>query len=91
MVTLLTSDGKEYVGVNHWPRAWWYRTKENPNVKVTKDGETKDYTATTVSGDEHDRVESDNPASLTFKFLTGFPPRYFVRLDPVIAESGTDG
>ena len=83
VVTLLTSDGKEYVGVNHWPRAWWYRTKENPKVKVTRDGETKDYTATTISGDEHDRVETDNPASLTFKILTGFPPRYFIRLDPV--------
>ncbi len=83
VVSLLTSDDQKYVGVNHWPRAWWERTKANPNVKVTEDGETKPYTATTVSGAEHDRVEADNPHTLLFKVLTGFPPRYFVRLDPV--------
>ena len=82
VVTLLTSDGKEYVGVNHWPRAWWYRTLDNPNVLVTKDADPMPYTATTVDGAEHDRVEADNPAPLSFRILTGFPPRYFVRLDP---------
>jgi len=27
-------------------------------------------------------VQRDNPVPLAFRFLTGFPPRYFVRLDP---------
>lgn len=83
VLSLLTSNGKEYVAVNHWPRAWWYRTKENPNVRMTKDGETRDYVAVTVSGAEHDRVQADNPIPLTMRFLMGFAPRYFVRLDPV--------
>lgn len=87
VVSLLTSGGKKYVGVNHWPRAWWKRTKANPNVKVTENGEAKPHIATTISGAEHEQVEADNPSSLTFRILTGFPPRYFVRLDPVEKES----
>lgn len=87
VVTMLESDGKEYVAVNHWPRAWWYRTKSNPNIEVTRDGETKPYTAVQVSGAEHDQVQADNPTGLTFRILTGFPPRYFVRLDPRASET----
>ncbi len=82
VLTLLTSDGKKYVAVNHWPRAWWQRTKDNPDVEMTQNGETKAYTAVQVEGAEHDQVQLDNPTSLTFRILTGFPPRYFVRLDP---------
>ncbi len=82
VVTLLTSQEKWYVGVNHWPRAWWRRTLENPNVLVTKDGVTEPYTATTVEGAEHDQVAADNPMPIHMRALMGFPPRYFVRLDP---------
>ncbi|MCY3821855.1 MAG: nitroreductase/quinone reductase family protein [Gammaproteobacteria bacterium] len=84
----LESDGKTYVAVNHWPRAWYGRVKENPNVKITRDGETEDHLAIPVSGEEHDRVAGDNPVGIGFRVITGFAPRYFVRLDPV--ESGED-
>ena len=79
----LESDGKSYVAVNHWPRAWYGRVKENPNVKITRDGETEDYLAIPVSGEEHDRVARDNPVGVGFRVITGFAPRHFVRLDPV--------
>ena len=78
----LESDGRSYVAVNHWPRAWYRRVLDNPNVKITRDGETEDYVAILVSGEEHARVAQDNPAGIVFRLLTGFPPRYFVRLDP---------
>ena len=84
----LKSDGKSYVAVNHWPRAWYGRVKENPNVKITRDGETEDHLAIPVSGEEHDRVAEDNPVGIGFRVITGFAPRYFVRLDPV--EPGED-
>ena len=32
--------------------------------------------------EEHDRVNSENSTGMVFRMLTGFPPRYFVRLDP---------
>ena len=72
VASLLTSAGNEYVAVNHWPRAWYGRLEEIPRIGVTR----------IVSGAEHDRVQADNPTPLAFRLLTGFPPRYFVRLDP---------
>ena len=35
-----------------------------------------------VSGAEHARVDAEHRLPLVFRILTGFPPRYFVRLDP---------
>lgn len=82
VVTKLTSDDKLYVATNHWPRAWYRRALENPNVRITMDGETRDYRAVPVTGAEHERVDADNRLPLPFRIVTGFPPRYFVRLDP---------
>ena len=81
VVSLLQSDDRLYVAANHWPRAWYERARENPDVQVTLDGDKGDYRAVPVTGAEHDRVESDNSLGLFFRILTGFPPRYFVRLD----------
>ena len=82
VVSRLASDGKLYVAANHWPRAWYRRALENPQVQATIDGAKADYTAVPVAGAEHDRVNADNPLPVVFRILTGFPPRYFVRLDP---------
>jgi hypothetical protein len=82
VVSRLTSDGHLYVAANHWPRAWYHRALKNPKVQATLDGKKGDYTAVPVTGAEHDRVEADNGVGLIFRIVTGFPPRYFVRLDP---------
>lgn len=82
VVAQLQSGGNLYIAANHWPRAWYHQALENPNVFVTIDDERKPYTAVPVDGAEHDRVDSDNPLGIGFRILTGFPPRYFVRLDP---------
>ena len=81
VVTRLESAGKLYVAANHWPRAWYERALQNADVRVAIDGEQRDYLAVSVSGAEHDRVDSDNSLPLAFRVLTGFPPRYFLRLD----------
>ena len=78
----LETDGRLYVSANHWPRAWFDRALENPEVEASVDGERGSYLAVRVSGEEHDRVDADDPLPLPFRILTGFPPRYFVRLDP---------
>ena len=78
----LESNGQIYVAANHWPRAWYNQALANANVQATVDGEKGDYLAVPVSGEEHDRVEGENSAGVIFRILTGFPPRYFVRLDP---------
>jgi hypothetical protein len=81
VVSKLASEGKLYVAANHWPRAWYRRALENPDVQATMDGVKGDYKAVPVSGAEHDAVNDANKLPIFFRFLTGFPPRYFVRLD----------
>ena len=82
----LHSDGRLYVAVNHWPRAWYRRALANPGVQVTRNGATRDYRAVPVTSGEYARIESEYPRPLAFLLLTGFPPRQFVRLD----EAGGD-
>jgi hypothetical protein len=82
VVSRLESDGHLYVATNHWPRAWYKRALAHPEVQATLDGEKRDYRAVPVTGAEHDRVEREHPLGVAFRILTGFPPRYFVRLDP---------
>jgi hypothetical protein len=82
VVARLESGGQLYVAANHWPRAWYRRALENPDVQATLDGEKRDYRAVPVTGLEHDRVDSENSLGVGFRILTGFPPRIFLRLDP---------
>ncbi len=82
VVSRLESDGQLYLAANHWPRAWYKRALENPEVQITLDSEKGDYRAVPVTGVEHDRVNGENSLGVVFRILTGFPPRYFVRLEP---------
>lgn len=81
----LDSGGEFYVAVNHWPRAWYRRLLENPQVRITRNDETRDYQAVRVSGEEAAQVESEYPRGIVMGILMGFAPRYFVRLDPMDA------
>ena len=71
-----------YVAVNHWPRAWYRRAVANPSVQVTRDGATGDYMAVEVVDEEHDRVAATHPIPAVARFLMGYAPRRFLRLDP---------
>ncbi|MBT5332779.1 MAG: hypothetical protein HOL49_02190 [Gammaproteobacteria bacterium] len=82
VVSRIDSADQLYVAANHWPRAWYRQTLALPNVSVTAGNATAEYLAVPVEGAEHDRVDADHPLPLSFRILTGFPPRYFIRLDP---------
>ena len=82
VVSRLESDGQIYVAANHWPRAWYNRLLQKPEVQATLDGKARDYLAVPIAGEEHDRVNSENSLGPIFRILTGFPPRLLVRLDP---------
>ena len=82
VVSRLESDSQLYVAANHWPRAWYTRALDNPEVEATINGVRGSYLAVPVMGAEHERVQAANPLGPFFRILTGFPPRYFVRLDP---------
>ncbi|GIT22070.1 MAG: hypothetical protein CM1200mP40_17520 [Gammaproteobacteria bacterium] len=82
VLSRLERDGDTYVAVNHWPRAWARRIQRNPDVQITFEGETRNYTAIRLVGAEHEQASIDFAVPFAFKFLTGFPPRYFFRFDP---------
>jgi hypothetical protein len=82
VVARLESGGQLFVAVNHWPRAWYRRTLENPNVQVTLDGDRGDYLAVRTADEEYDRVNDEHGIGFVFRFLTGFPRRHILRLDP---------
>ncbi len=81
VVSRLDSDGQLYVAANHWPRAWYRQALRNPEVQVTIDGKREEYRAVPVSPTEHDRLMVEHGHGIVFRILTGFPPRYFLRLD----------
>jgi hypothetical protein len=82
VLSRIVSNDQLYVAANHWPRAWYHQALQNPDVLVEMDGGRSAYVAVPVAGEEHRRVDADHPLGLGIRFLTGFPPRYFVRLDP---------
>lgn len=82
VVARLESGDQLFVAANHWPRAWYREALANPIVQVSSERERGSFIAVPIEGIEHDRVNADNPLGLMFRMLTGFPPRYFLRLDP---------
>ncbi len=77
----IESSDQLYVAANHWPRAWYNNALENRNVQVDLGEGKKDYLVVPIEDDEQGRVDSENSLPLVFKILTGFPPRYIIRLD----------
>ena len=82
VLTPIDDDGQLFVAANHWPRAWYHRALENPEVSVTRNGETTDYRAVPVSEDERERLLDESGFPLVAYVFTGFAPRQFLRLDP---------
>jgi hypothetical protein len=79
----LEGGGRIYVASNHWLRGWYHAALANPSVQMTFGGETGDYKAVPVTDDEEfRRIDDANARPFLFKVLTGFPPRYLIRLDP---------
>jgi hypothetical protein len=79
----LDDNGRTFVSANHWPRAWYREALANPDVQVTIDGVRGDYRAVPIEdASEHERLDQAFAHPFAFRFITGFPPRYFLRLDP---------
>ena len=77
-------DGRNYIAANHWPRAWYNQALANPNVEVKLPGEDsfENYLAVPLEGSEEEHIREVYSFGFEFRFRTGFPPRYFLRLDP---------
>jgi len=77
-------DGENYIAANHWPRSWYRQALNNPNVEVKMPGTEnfQTYLAIPLEGAEEERIREIYAFGFEFRFRTGFPPRYFLRLDP---------
>ena len=82
VVRLVEIDGKPYIAANHWPRAWYHQALANPAIEVDFGDGFLPYTAVALEGEEDAMVRQIYTVNFNFKFRTGFPPRYFMRLDP---------
>ena len=82
VVSRLDSGGKLYVSANHWPRAWYRQALANPDVEATIDGAKAAYRTVPVEGEEADRIDAEHPHPAWFRFMTGYPPRKIVLLEP---------
>jgi hypothetical protein len=78
----LDSNDELFVAVNQWPRACYRRALENPNVQVRLAAQRGDYLAVPATDEEHDRLQREHNTGILFRFMMGFAPRYFVRLEP---------
>ena len=75
-----------YLSSNHWFRKWYHTVLENPALEVERAGEQGQYIAVPVKGEEHLEVAREYSAGFVLKFLCGFAPQRFLRLDPKSAE-----
>lgn len=83
VLSAIDDEGTLYVAANHWPRSWFNDVKQNPQVTITRNGESAEYMAVPVSDEEHERLHTEvQPIPFHIRFLMGFAPRYFVRLEP---------
>lgn len=89
VLSLFQSQGELYLAANHWPRAWFRQVQKQPNVHLEFGGERADrsghYVAIPISDADHDRVLNDNRIPFVGRFLMGFPPREFLRIEPDLA------
>ena len=75
-------DGELYVAANHWPRAWFRRALDSPDVDVTRSGIRAAFHAEAVEGADEVRVAARYALPFVARLLTGFPPRSFLHLVP---------
>ena len=72
-----------FLAVNHWPLAWYRRVRQNPSVQVDLNGTKRKYLALPATEEERQSLNDQFGLSFGFRLVTGFPPRYFIRLEPV--------
>ena len=82
-LAIFEADDRIYVSAHHWPRAWYRRILDNPQVSISIEDESNSYAALQISGADYDRVNTEHSLPFLFRLLTGFPPRHIFRLQPL--------
>ncbi len=76
-----------YVSSNHWLRGWYREALARPVVSVTVGDVETQRRAVSIVGDERDRVADAYQMGFVLRFVCGFAPSRFLRLDPVAEGS----
>lgn len=75
-------DGSLYVASNHWLRGWYRQALAEPDVLVDVDGTPRAVRAVPIEGAERARVSDAYRMGFVLRFICGFAPSRFLRLDP---------
>ena len=75
-------DGKLYIASNHWLRGWYRQALAKPEVLAEVGGVPGAYTAVPIVGEERARVSDSYTMGFVLRFICGFAPSRFLRLDP---------
>jgi hypothetical protein len=81
-------EGKLYIASNHWLRGWYRQALNEPRVLLELDGVEAAYLAVPIVGDERDRISDAYRMGFILRFICGFAPSRFLRLDPVGDPAG---
>jgi len=76
-------DNRLYVSSNHWFRRWYNLALDNSAVDVTQDGVRRPFKAIVVAGREQTSVSRVYKMGFILRFICGFAPSKFLRLDPL--------
>ena len=76
-------EGKLYIASNHWLRGWYHQALAEPRVQAEVDGAQAAYSAVPIEGEERARVSDAYRMGFVLRFICGFAPSRFLRLDPV--------
>jgi len=76
-------DGNLYIASNHWLRGWYRQALAEPEVFADVDGVRSAYSAVPIEGEERARVSDAYRMGFILRFICGFAPSKFLRLDPL--------
>ncbi len=74
-------EGKLYIASNHWLRGWYHQALAEPSVLADVDGVQAAYSAVPIEGEERARVSDAYRMGFVLRFICGFAPSKFLRLD----------
>jgi hypothetical protein len=75
-----------YVSSNHWLRGWYRQALAQPEVELEIGDTTSRRLAVPVVGEERDRLADAYRMGFVLRFISGFAPSRFLRLDPITGE-----
>ncbi len=76
-------EGKLYVSSNHWVRGWYKNALVNSSVLIEMNGVQVSHTAAQPDRLELARITDAYKIGFVLRFICGFAPRKFLRLDPI--------